>query len=66
MDKTTIDKVYPNHTNALKVAGIAPKTLPTFLELEKLRIKFTKSEKELKMKAKEKKRKRDTFFLCWS
>ena len=62
MDKTTtIDNIYPHHAAALKIAGIAPKMFPTFLKMEKLRIKFTKSEKELKTKAKEKKRKRDTF-----
>ncbi len=66
MDKTTIDKVYRNHANVLKVAGIAPKIFLTFLELEKLRIKFTKSEKELKTKAKEKKPKERHIFLCWS
>ena len=62
LDNTTIDKIYPLHADALKIAGIAPKIFPTFFELEKLRNKFTKSEQEMKKKAKEKKRKRDTFF----
>ena len=46
LENTTIDKVYPLHSKALEIAGLAPKKPPTFLELEKLRIK----ERDLEMK----------------
>ena len=49
---TTVDKIYPHHATALKIAAIAPNIFSTLLDLEKLRNKFTKSEKELKKKAK--------------
>lgn len=53
LDRTTGDKIYPCHTTVLQIVGIAPKLFPIFLELIKLRIKFTKSEKELKKREKE-------------
>ena len=62
LDNTKVNEIYPKHAAALKIAGIAPEVFPTFLELEKIRNKITKSEKEEKTKAKEKKRKRNTFF----
>ena len=62
LDKTTVDKVYPRHAQALCTAGIAHEIFPTFLQLEKLQEKFTPSEKAMKKKAKEKKRRRDTYF----
>ena len=31
LDKTTVDKIYPHHAQALRIAKIAPETFPTFL-----------------------------------
>ena len=33
-EKIIINKIYPLHINTLKIAGLAPKNFPTFLELE--------------------------------
>ena len=42
----TIDTIYPHHAKALQTAGIAPKTFPTFKEIENLRNLKTKEERE--------------------
>ena len=62
LEKVKIDKIYPLHCQALKVAGLAPKEFPTFLELEKLRMQRSTAEKEREKKEKKKKRNRQTFF----
>ena len=52
-----LDKLYPDHANALKHAGIAPATFPKMKEIiAKLKLK-----KESKDKSKEKRRPRDKF-----
>ena len=45
LDHVRIDKIYPEHAEALKTAGIAPDEFPTFKELEKLRELKSKKEK---------------------
>jgi len=62
LDNTTIDKVYPHHSRALQIAGIAPEKFPTFKEIEIQQSKYSQDKKTEMKKAKEKKRKRDTFF----
>jgi len=62
LDNITIDKIYPLHAEALKIAKLAPKKFPTFLELETLRTKLTKLEKEKEKEKKKSKRSRQTFF----
>ena len=57
-----IDKIYPKHAAALKIAGIAPDIFPTFSELETLRGQKTKEEKEIEKKEKRLRRKRESFF----
>ena len=47
LDNVRIDTIYPRHAKALKIAGIAPDTFPTFKELEKLRELKSKEEKEI-------------------
>ena len=36
LENVTLDTIYPHHAKALTIAGIAPKTFPTFKELETL------------------------------
>ena len=62
LENVRIDKVYPKHAAALKIAGIAPDIFPTFSELENLRGKKTKEEKEIEKKEKRLRRKRESFF----
>ena len=57
-----IDTVYPHHAKSLETAGIAPKTFPTFKEIDKLCSLKTKEEKEEMKKLKDKRWKRQTFF----
>ena len=45
LENVPIDKIYPHHAKALQIAGIAPKTFPTFRELDELSNKLTPEEK---------------------
>ena len=59
--ETTIDKLYPKHTKALKIAGLTPKKFPKLKELL-LKIKNDKEKKKIKIKNKNKKKNRNTYF----
>lgn len=56
---TTIDKLYPDHAKALKIAGLTPKKFPKFKELL-MKIKNDKENKKIKIKNKRKNR--NTYF----
>jgi len=62
LERKTIDEIYPLHTKALQIAGLAPKKFPTFLELENIRNKELSKEFLREKKEKKKKRNRQTFF----
>ena len=63
LERKTIDEIYPLHTKALQIAGLAPKKFPTFLELENIRNKELSKEFLREKKEKKKKRNRQTFFV---
>ena len=46
LENVRIDTIYPHHSKALQTTGIAPKTFPTFKEIENLRNLKTKEEKD--------------------
>lgn len=50
LEKVRIDKMYPLHCQALKVAGLSPKEFPTFLELENSKCKEPQQKKREKRK----------------
>ena len=63
LEDVRIDTVYPHHAKALRIAGIAPKTFPTFKEIEDLYNLQTKETKDELKREKERRRKRQIFFV---
>ena len=60
--KKPINKIYPLHAEALKVARIAPEKFATFSKIETLNTQYTNLEKETKEGEKKNKRSKQTFF----
>ena len=61
-DNQTIDAVYPEHTKALRHAGLAPKTFPTMNELWEEVDAMSKQQPDKGRGKRERQRRRMTFF----